>query len=47
MTPKSYLAFIQGYKELYSKKWAYTQELAVSIDGGLQKMFEAKVGGWG
>lgn len=33
---------VQGYKELYSKKWAYTQELAISIDGGLQKMFEAK-----
>mmetsp|Transcript_5388 Transcript_5388/g.12712 ORF Transcript_5388/g.12712 Transcript_5388/m.12712 type:complete len:4322 (-) Transcript_5388:507-13472(-) len=42
VTPKSYLSFIQGYKELYSKKWAYTQELAVSIDAGLQKMFEAK-----
>lgn len=33
---------LQGYKELYSKKWAYTQELAISIDGGLQKMNEAK-----
>ncbi|KAJ9508838.1 hypothetical protein QJQ45_028152, partial [Haematococcus lacustris] len=42
VTPKSYLAFIQGYKELYSKKWAYTQELAVSIRGGLEKMYEAK-----
>lgn len=36
VTPKSYLSFIQGYKELYSRKWAYTQELAASI----------QVGGW-
>jgi dynein heavy chain len=42
VTPKSYLSFIQGYKELYARKWAHTQELAVSIDAGLQKMFEAK-----
>eukprot|EP00879_Flechtneria_rotunda_P026528 GHRR01028292.1.p1 GENE.GHRR01028292.1~~GHRR01028292.1.p1 ORF type:complete len:1302 (+),score=429.83 GHRR01028292.1:91-3906(+) len=42
VTPKSYLSFIQGYKELYSRKWAYTQELAVSIQAGLQKMVEAK-----
>ncbi len=32
----------QGYKELYKRKWAYTQELAVSIQAGLQKMVEAK-----
>jgi hypothetical protein len=34
VTPKSYLSFIQGYKELYSRKWAYTQELAASIQVG-------------
>lgn len=42
VTPKSYLSFIQGYKELYSKKLKYTQELSVSIQAGLQKMNEAK-----
>ncbi|KIZ06069.1 Dynein gamma chain, flagellar outer arm [Monoraphidium neglectum] len=42
VTPKSYLSFIQGYKELYSRKWAYTRELAASIQAGLQKMVEAK-----
>lgn len=35
VTPKTYLSFIQGYKELYSRKWAYTQELAASIQVGL------------
>jgi dynein heavy chain, axonemal len=34
VTPKSYLSFINGYKDLYSKKWAYTQELAASINNG-------------
>jgi hypothetical protein len=33
---------LQGYKELYSRKWAYTRELAASIQAGLQKMVEAK-----
>ena len=32
----------QGYKELYTKKWSFTKELAYQIEGGLQKMFEAK-----
>lgn len=32
----------QGYKELYAKKWSFTKELAYQIEGGLQKMFEAK-----
>lgn len=42
MTPKSYLSFIAGYKELYARKWAATRELAASIQAGLQKMVEAK-----
>ncbi len=42
VTPKSYLSFIAGYKALYSKKLMFVQELASSINSGLQKMFEAK-----
>ncbi len=33
---------MQGYKELYAKKWSFTKELAYQIEAGLQKMFEAK-----
>ena len=42
VTPKSYLSFINGYKQLYAKKLADNRALATSINSGLQKMFEAK-----
>ncbi|KAL4452763.1 hypothetical protein ABPG75_008425, partial [Micractinium tetrahymenae] len=42
VTPKSYLSFIAGYKQLYAKKLAYNRELAASINSGLAKMNEAK-----
>lgn len=32
----------QGYKDLYSRKLEYTEELATQIQAGLQKMSEAK-----
>nr|Q39575.1 RecName: Full=Dynein gamma chain, flagellar outer arm [Chlamydomonas reinhardtii]7KZM_C Chain C, Dynein gamma chain, flagellar outer arm [Chlamydomonas reinhardtii]7KZN_C Chain C, Dynein gamma chain, flagellar outer arm [Chlamydomonas reinhardtii]7KZO_C Chain C, Dynein gamma chain, flagellar outer arm [Chlamydomonas reinhardtii]8GLV_AD Chain AD, Dynein gamma chain, flagellar outer arm [Chlamydomonas reinhardtii]8GLV_AX Chain AX, Dynein gamma chain, flagellar outer arm [Chlamydomonas reinhar len=42
VTPKSYLSFLQGYKELYAKKWSFTKELAYQIEVACQKMFEPK-----
>lgn len=42
VTPKSYLSFINGYKDLYSRKLDYVRGLASSINVGLQKMLEAK-----
>jgi hypothetical protein len=42
VTPKSYLSFIEGYKDLYKRKWTFIRELASSIGTGLQKMNEAK-----
>ncbi|KAK9841874.1 hypothetical protein WJX81_008571 [Elliptochloris bilobata] len=43
VTPRSYLAFLAGYRELYSRKLGATRELASSINSGLAKMNEAKV----
>lgn len=43
VTPKSYLSFIAGYRDLYNKKLAHTHELAAAINSGLNKMNEAKV----
>ncbi|CAG9462434.1 unnamed protein product [Pedinophyceae sp. YPF-701] len=42
VTPKSYLAFINGYQDLYSRKRNFVQGLADQINGGLAKMNEAK-----
>ena len=41
VTPKSYLSFIGGYKSLYGKKLNDVQELASSINSGLEKMVQA------
>jgi len=42
VTPKSYLSFIAGYKELYGRKWNEVKLLAEKINSGLNKLFEAK-----
>eukprot|EP00887_Chlorella_sp_A99_P001633 scaffold8.g1633.t1 len=42
VTPKSYLSFIAGFKDLYARKLASLRELSASIGSGLQKMNEAK-----
>jgi len=42
VTPKSYLSFIAGYQDLYTRKWSFIRELAASIKVGLLKMNEAK-----
>ena len=43
VTPRSYLAFLSGYRELYGRKLAATRALAAAIKSGLAKMSEAKV----
>ena len=43
VTPRSYLAFLSGFRELYSRKLGATRELASSINSGLAKLNEAKV----
>ena len=42
VTPKSYLSFIGGYKDLYSKKYNEVEELASKVNSGLEKLEEAK-----
>lgn len=41
VTPKSYLAFINGYKAIYSKKRADISGLETRINSGLKKLKEA------
>ncbi len=43
VTPRSYLAFLATYRELYTRKLDATRLLASSINSGLAKMNEAKV----
>ena len=42
VTPKSYLSFIAGYKMLYTNKFDEVMELANKVNGGLEKLDEAK-----
>lgn len=41
MTPKSYLSFIEGYKEIYSGKYQEINELSRRMTTGLDKLVEA------
>lgn len=41
VTPKSYLSFISGYKNVYSEKFKYINEQAERMNIGLTKLLEA------
>jgi len=43
-TPKSYLSFIQMYKDLYKSKWKLIDVDQSNIESGLNKLLEATVG---
>ena len=43
VTPKSYLSFLAGFRDLYERKLAHVRGLAASIAAGLAKMKGAKV----
>ena len=43
VTPKSYLSFLAGFRDLYERKLAHVRGLASAIAAGLAKMKEAKV----
>lgn len=42
VTPKSYLAFIKGYKSVYTEKLSVTQQQEKNVTIGLQKLAEAE-----
>ena len=42
VTPKSYLSFINGYKEIYSQKLNEIQMLAKRMNDGLKRLVEAE-----
>ena len=44
VTPKSYLSFIQMYKDLYTQKWNGIDKDQTSIRSGLNKLEEAVEG---
>ena len=41
VTPKSYLSFINGYKDIYRQKYAHFGDLAERMNTGLAKLIEA------
>ena len=41
VTPKSYLSFISGYKQIYNKRYDEIHTLADRMNTGLEKLIEA------